>query len=676
MATGIRLLTEEQAVSRIVDSIENAPPGEARFALVLGAGFSQGLVPTTRELISEDLPLWMKALKDKTRRFDELKKLRRLEKNAIARDFWKGFVEKNHSDKYSLAIDEKTGLPTTFSEAYMAVFDPEILGALGDAGEARSFQRALMKLERNRLNAAHFLLGSILGVQPGTNRADDHFAAAAAFSRLVVTTNFDPFLQIALQAVNQLYFMSDTPKLGVGSEIFDASTDAIHLVYLHGSVHRRVQAASNSEIEEIKKENAKQLARVFERMGVIVIGYHGWDDAIVNALEECDGFAYGLYWCGRADDPTAPGVVGAKVPDILKKRSASYVRIGSAGSFVARFFNKVVKGLPRLIENPIGQVREFLEGIDLSDVGNFTVASKRSEPDALSFGCDDPNEAFIGAKESAIETLIEVEPKFTIVRNHRQSLALAKLKNSLKDYVGTLAVIERVDYLDSGSKCCCEIRIEQAYALIMLDRFEEAIEPCSLVIDSLGKHSPEILLKALFRRGYAYAKLDQGAEALSDYGTLIGLEGAPAEQVGKALLNRAVLLGESGDSAGALSDYGALIGLEGAPAEQVGKALGNLGWLYYEMREPVKSLESTKKALYLIELDYVRFNLGLILLANSRDGEAMEAYRLASERYPERIEELGMVDLREAMEDWLSEERAAPIIEMLEALKGEKGVSP
>ena len=58
----IQILAEIEAVERIVETVQQAQSGEAPFALILGSGFSFGLVPTARELVTESLPLWMKAL--------------------------------------------------------------------------------------------------------------------------------------------------------------------------------------------------------------------------------------------------------------------------------------------------------------------------------------------------------------------------------------------------------------------------------------------------------------------------------------------------------------------------------------------------------------------------------------------------------------------------------------
>ena len=360
-------LSEDEAVQQIVETVQLADPGDAPFALVVGSGFSHGLVPTAKQLVETSLPIWMRSLRGNGT-YRELSSLPESEGHAIAREFWQKFNERNSRRGLKLDLNANTGLPNNISAAYKAAFDSQYVGAVGEPAQARRFQRALMRLDQPRLNAAHFLLASLLGVQPGLNRKNDLFQARAALCRLILTTNFDPFLQIALQAVNRLYFMSDTPELGVGDEILDQQADAIHLVYLHGSIHRRLQAASEADINEIRAKNARILAEVLERRGVIVLGYSGWDDAIVEALAECDHFDHRLYWCGREADPLARDAFGPNVPKILCKSTASYVQIGGAGYFMARLYTQLVQGLPRLLDNPIGQVREMLQTIDLTEL--------------------------------------------------------------------------------------------------------------------------------------------------------------------------------------------------------------------------------------------------------------------------------------------------------------------
>lgn len=162
----IRFLSEDETIQRIVETVQQADAGSAPFALVLGSGFSYGLVPTVREIIEVSLPAWIEWLSGRST-FSELLQLSSYCKSNSARSFWKRFVERNERRKLDFKLDSRTGLPGEYPAAYRAAFDPEYTGALGTPGPARKFQQAVMRLNQPRLNAAHFLLASMLGVQPG-----------------------------------------------------------------------------------------------------------------------------------------------------------------------------------------------------------------------------------------------------------------------------------------------------------------------------------------------------------------------------------------------------------------------------------------------------------------------------------------------------------------------------
>ncbi len=179
--TEIKSLSEDEAIQRIVETVQQSEPGTAPFALVVGSGFSHGLVPTARELVEVSLPLWIESLKGK-RTFDELKDLSDGEVNSIAGAFWERFRELNAKQNLELSISPNTRLPEDYAAAYRTAFNPSYMGAVGEPGRARKFQRVLMRLDQTRLNAAHFLLASLLECNLGD-------PARTIFSRLTL-----PFL--------------------------------------------------------------------------------------------------------------------------------------------------------------------------------------------------------------------------------------------------------------------------------------------------------------------------------------------------------------------------------------------------------------------------------------------------------------------------------------------------
>jgi tetratricopeptide (TPR) repeat protein len=607
MGDTFQRLSETDAVARITTTIQRAKVGEAPFALVLGAGFSQGLVSTTRELVTGTLPLWIKAQED-GEPYDVLLKRHNgnePEQRRMASRFWKGFRERNLKHGLMLSLTEE-GLPQDNAAAYQAAFDPRFDGAAGSPADARMFQRELMRLDQPRLNAAHFLLGSILGVQPGKTRPSALFKSRAAFTRLILTTNFDPFLQTALQSVNRLYLMNDTPDLGLGDEIFDESAEVIQLVYVHGSIHRRSQKATEAEIATLKSRNARVLAPVLKRHGVIVLGYSGWDDTIVEALAACDSFDHRLFWCGLRPDPLVKGAVGQRVPGVLEKPSAFYVQISSAGQFMAQLCRSLIKGLPRLLENPVGQLREMLDTIDLGDLTSLRPASA-SGPEAESTDLPEDHQSFERAKKDVINRLLEAEKRFfgdTSISSDKLSartdngapLSLEARSLSLAfdfghvlamaNVAGKLGNFDDVIRLTNDALGRSSLEPNQRAQLLRLramahDRrgdTDRAIETWSSILEVRGANA-EWHARALVNRGIAEGKKGETDKAIADYTRVIeALPGAPVDQIARALVNRGVRWTKRGDTDRAIADYTRVIeALPGAPVDDLARALVNRG---------------------------------------------------------------------------------------------------
>ena len=392
MPTDVKILSEDSAIEKIVETVGKSEQGKAPFALVVGAGFSRGLVPITRDIVHKSLPRLDKSfvpnlLKpastartlwgfDKERRRQERHKDEEEKRRAIS--FWKKFAEENESKGLQIPLSVQ-GLPLDVQLAYKCAFDNRSVWPFANPADAHKFLHGIMRSDPPRLNAAHFFLASILGSQPSIvpkesvakDKTFSLFKFQSAFSRLILTTNFDPFLQIALQYANRLYFMSDTPNLE-GKDLSEDQTDAIHLVYLHGSIHRHAQAHTDEQIKQIKEMNAKVLAPILKGRAIIVIGYSGWDDVVVEALAACDKFEHGLYWLGLRTKPFVKGAFGLRVPEILEKPGACYVPIKGAGHFMNKLNTRLVYGLP-LLDNPIAQLRQKLSRIDLQKLDDLEI---------------------------------------------------------------------------------------------------------------------------------------------------------------------------------------------------------------------------------------------------------------------------------------------------------------
>ena len=186
------------------------------------------------------------------------------------------------------------------------------------------------------------------------------------------------------------------------------------------------------------------------------------------------------------------------------------------------------------------------------------------------------------------------------------------------------------------------------------------------VIEELPGAPVEQIAKALNNRGVTWGQKGESDKALADYTRVIEeLPGAPVEQIAKALNNRGVAWGQKGESDKALADYTRVIEeLPGAPVEQIAKALNNRGWCRYCDNDLAGFLSDTETALTKYLFAEGAFNLGLALLANDRDSEALEAIGAPENPSPKKLRR-GFVRFERGEKKWLSTERAEPVINLL-----------
>jgi hypothetical protein len=175
---------------------------------------------------------------------------------------------------------------------------------------------------RDELNSAHIYLAALLEAQQSGRGW-----ATGAFCRTIFTTNFDTLLQNSLQRVNLLYRLTDRPETGLDRSEF-VEEGPIHLVYTHGSILRYNPASSIDELSGLKNKNMELLRDYLESRDIITIGYSGWNDGLMAALHQCDSNRHKVYWCDVRSQPTS------HVASFLRERagSAVYVQLGKGGA--------------------------------------------------------------------------------------------------------------------------------------------------------------------------------------------------------------------------------------------------------------------------------------------------------------------------------------------------------
>ncbi|MBL8352085.1 MAG: hypothetical protein JNL87_17450 [Burkholderiaceae bacterium] len=339
------------------------PVEPAAYTLVVGAGFSAGVVPMVRELMQQTIGgYYFVGDMEGTASDRSPSWLRRR-----SGEFWREFNAAAHRlhGCDAVALRSRDGQPLDCAAAYRTLFQFDIatemfrtrpedrpqrrrprhgsLRAAVDGGDSpgadaelgRDFVQGFLEYivapgiehgsgftGRTKLNPAHRELARLLEAQQ-----DGRAFRCRPFCRNIFTTNFDTLLQVALQQVGIVPCVTDRPERGIDTTLFEREA-AIHLVYTHGSILRRNPASTARELAGLADANLAALAQVLGERDAIVVGHSGWHDSLTRALAACGPGRHHLWWCDTRPEPNV---------DVLRLHAErggamTYVALGDAGA--------------------------------------------------------------------------------------------------------------------------------------------------------------------------------------------------------------------------------------------------------------------------------------------------------------------------------------------------------
>jgi tetratricopeptide (TPR) repeat protein len=387
----------------------------AAYALIVGAGFSHGVVPLTKELLHERIGdfYYLHDMEGGERSSKE--------KQKLSRDYWKEFNRATAAAGEPVIELDRKGLPANPSVAYQQLFTYRTANTLFDSAPKTSFTPYLDSLKKYRealepqpkakalagqqfvreflqdvldpggylsahgaagakdwcttgrsdLNAAHFFLASLLELQQSGRLWN-----LRPFCRTIFTTNFDTLLQNALQLANVLYCVTDRPERGLELTDFLEQDRALHLVYTHGTILRHNAASTTEELSSLIRKNARVISQYLLFRDVLVVGYGGWEDSLMSALAEGYHTGRRIYWCNVYPEDEAEDYLAPAVLDLfeLYEGKAFYVALGRGGSdaFMAQLYRAIAPDgpIPRLLLDPLDVLGGRLRALKLENV-NF-----------------------------------------------------------------------------------------------------------------------------------------------------------------------------------------------------------------------------------------------------------------------------------------------------------------
>lgn len=164
-------------------------------------------------------------------------------------------------------------------------------------------------------------------------------------SRLVFTTNFDNLLEKAYSQINSSVL--DTYNLEGSEAAVNALTNSSFPFYV--KLHGDFRYKSIKNLEKDLKENDEELERCFitaaSRFGVIVSGYSGRDQNVMNmfnkALAGANPFPRGLFWTASSKNSCLPSVIQLIEKAKSKGVQADIIEVNTFDDLLSRIWNQI-----------------------------------------------------------------------------------------------------------------------------------------------------------------------------------------------------------------------------------------------------------------------------------------------------------------------------------------------
>lgn len=167
----------------------------------------------------------------------------------------------------------------------------------------------------------------------------------AGYIKIIVTTNFDRLLEIALEKENMI------PNVISTVDNLKGSLPIIHskctVVKINGDYLDTRIRNTESELEEYDKEFNQLLDRIFDEFGLLVCGWSSdWDIGLRKAIERCKSRRFTTYWISK-DGITS---TAQKLVDLL---SAELITNTTADKFFPELLEKTLSVVELEKQHPI-----------------------------------------------------------------------------------------------------------------------------------------------------------------------------------------------------------------------------------------------------------------------------------------------------------------------------------
>jgi hypothetical protein len=156
---------------------------------------------------------------------------------------------------------------------------------------------------------------------------------AGGYIRVIITTNFDQLLEMALEEIGIVPTRISSP------DQISGALPIIHnkctLIKVHGDYLDKRILNTENELSKYKPQMDKFLKRIFEEFGLVVCGWSAkWDKALCKLILGNRDSSFSIFWAYR-------GHLYEEAKEIIKKKEADKYEIIDADSFFNELSEKV-----------------------------------------------------------------------------------------------------------------------------------------------------------------------------------------------------------------------------------------------------------------------------------------------------------------------------------------------
>lgn len=154
--------------------------------------------------------------------------------------------------------------------------------------------------------------------------------------RLIITTNFDSKIEEALDNLDMRgkYSVISNNELVLTSKPWNL-VDVCRIYKPHGTIEQGKLRNTQKDLMHLEEDVSTAILDIFEKHGIIVLGYAGEDKGIMDILNARRFLGYTLYWTTRS------GKHNPEVEKLLEKQDGKTIKIDSASEFLEEILNRV-----------------------------------------------------------------------------------------------------------------------------------------------------------------------------------------------------------------------------------------------------------------------------------------------------------------------------------------------